>query len=105
MNCILICLAGLYMEAGIGVLDKPSNELTAYMLDAGRPIVLYHGIEPYDLNVARNPRGRISIGHEWNLSPRYRVSFELRHESWIGTKRDRGNNGAWTSVRYLPWAK
>lgn len=99
MNCLLLlCLSGLYVEGGVGVFDQPPKPpqwaFAKYGPDAHWK---------YDANEAANPRGRISVGHEWEVGAKWRFQLELRHESWIGTSADYGQNSAWGSVRYRPF--
>lgn len=92
MNCLLLlCLSGLYFEGGAGYVFSPPEPPPKRRL-------------MFEPNHVANPMGRIAFGHEWNPSPRARISIELRHESWLGTTRDVGLNSAWASVRVLPWA-
>ena len=99
MECLtLFCLSGLYIELGAGYIrglpPPPPRIIEKY-----GPNVIYL----YDFNTTRNPRGQLSLGYEWNPSNRVRVSMELRHNSWIGTNADKGENGAWMSLRLRPW--
>lgn len=96
MNCIL-CLAGLFVEGAVGYV-KPTPHPPAYAIAA-------HGIHAmwrFDANEAANPMGRIAIGHEWEAD-KVLVSLELRHESWLGTGKDHGQDSAWVSVRWRPF--
>lgn len=93
MNCILLCLANLYVETGIG-----------YIHDLG-PIPAQYSYRKYDYNQTKNPRAVIAIGHEWQISRKATLNMEIRHESWVATKADTGENGAWLSLRVMPWAK
>lgn len=101
MNCfLLLCLSGLYAEGGVGYV------FNAHHSDQ----VLHHRWGPagywrFDANETANPMGRLAVGHEWNPKPQWRISVEVRHESWIGTTLDNGQNSAWVSVRWKPWAK
>lgn len=89
---ILLCLSNVYIEGAIGYVKPPTwNTTTTY--------------KTYDVNHAANPRGRIAVGQEWAPSPKVRVAFELRHESWIGTTKDHGMNSAWVSARVYPWRR
>ena len=92
-SCILtLCLANLYVEAAVGyVAPVPSPP----------PARVWH----FDANYHANPKGRFAIGHEWNPDPKIRVSLDVRHESWLGTLKDFGENSVWASVRYRPWAQ
>ncbi len=99
MTCaILFCLAGLYLEGGVGIFDHPPDPPAWAQAK-------YNGnaIWKYDANHTANPRGRIAVGHEWEPSPKWRINLELRHESWIGTTADYGQNSVWVSGRVYPW--
>lgn len=88
IDCLL-CLSGLYVEAAAGYvspLDRP-------------PPGQRFKFEP---NHVANPMGRVAIGHEWE-SGKFRISVELRHESWIATTKDRGQESAWAAVRWRPF--
>lgn len=98
MNCILICLANLYVETGIGYIAK-QPQIPAWAVEMYGPQVE----RVYDPNKTANPMGRLAIGHEWQPGRKVRISFELRHESWIGTNADHGQNSAWASVRVNPF--
>jgi hypothetical protein len=99
MSCALFfCLSSLYVELGAGyVIPTPAPPPSAVAIYG--PGVVWK----YDANHAANPMGRLAIGHEWEPSSRVRVSFELRHESWIATTADHGQNSAWVSVRMRPF--
>ena len=106
MECILICLAGLYFEGAVGYVDIPSSHVKIYsfQLEGKQPITLVSGARMHDYNSAANPMGRVAIGHEWNPSAKIRIDLQVRHESWLGTGKDKGTNSAWASVRVRPWA-
>lgn len=97
MSCTgLLC--GLYFELAAGYipnLPRPPE----WAKEKFGPDVHYK----YDFNSTANPRGRLSFGYEWNPSARTRISLEFRHESWIGTQADKGQNGIWISARGFPW--
>ena len=99
MNCLaILCLSSLYLEGGVGyIASAPAPPEWAYKR-FGKDVTW-----KYDANQTANPMGRLAVGHEWNPSPKVRLSLELRHESWIGTGADHGQNGVWGSVRVLPW--
>ena len=98
MSCFFIfCLSGLYLDAGIGVVDQVPP-IPARIIEKFGPMTYYK----YDFNYTPNPRGHIAIGHEWNL-PRVRTSLEVRHESWLGTTADVGEESVWLNVRILPF--
>jgi hypothetical protein len=99
VDCIaLFCLSGLYLELGLGYVD-PLLPPPAHIIQKLGPGAYYL----YDFNNAPNPRGQLSIGHEWNPSNKVRVSMELRHNSWLATTADKGENSAWLSLRLRPW--
>jgi hypothetical protein len=99
MSCTLLaCLSGLYIELGAGYVAPTPAPPPSAVAKFG-PDVTWK----YDANHAANPMGRLAIGHEWEPSSRVRVSFELRHESWIATTADHGQNSAWVSVRMRPF--
>jgi len=97
MCAVIFCLANIYLEGAVGYVEPtPSPPVHIQKIN---------GLWKYDANYAANPMGRIAVGHEWNPSSKVRVDLELRHESWIGTTADHGQNSAWMSVRVLPWRK
>lgn len=101
MQCaFLLCLSGLFLEGGVGYV-APTPSPPAWAFQKFGPDATWR----YDANHAANPMGRLSVGHEWNPSPKVRISFEIRHESWIATTADHGQNSAWASVRVLPWRR
>jgi hypothetical protein len=96
MSCTaILCLSGLFVEGAAGYVLPPMR--------TDRPEPFHHD-RRYDMNRTSNPMGSFSLGHEWN-STKWRVTVELRHESWLGTRQDKGLNGAWTSIRYRPFAR
>ncbi len=96
MNCLLICLANLYLETGVGVVDRPPT--VAEWVYAESPAQF----RTLKLSEVPNPMGRIAIGHEWGTG-KFRFNLELRHESSIATGKDKGQNSAWLSGRVYPW--
>ena len=101
MSCTLLaCLSGLYIELGAGYVAPTPVPPPSAVAKFG-PDVTWK----YDANHAANPMGRLAIGHEWGPSSRVRVSFELRHESWIATTADHGQNSVWVSARIFPLRK
>jgi hypothetical protein len=99
MSCAaILCLSGLFIEGSAGYIDLPKAKQMEWYGQT------YRYSRKYDMNHTSNPMGNLAIGHEWD-TPKWRVSIELRHDSWLGTGKDRGMNGAWTSVRYKPFAK
>ncbi len=98
MSCLaILCLSGLYLEGGVGYIE-PTPKPPEYAIRKFGPDAIWR----YDANQAANPMGRVAVGHEWQLT-KIRWSLELRHESWIGTTADHGQNSVWVSVRYTPW--
>ena len=102
--CVILCLANLFIEGSVGYVDVPSSHVKTYsfQLDGKPPLTLVSGARMHDYNSAANPMGRVVLGHEWDMG-KTRIDLSLRHESWIGTGKDRGTNSAWVSVRYFPF--
>lgn len=99
MNCFLLfCLSNVYLEAGVGYIQPTPAPPAAELAKLGSDILW-----KYDANFSANPMARLAVGHEWNPSPQFRISLELRHESWLATTADHGQNSAWVSARVLPW--
>jgi len=94
IDCLL-CLSGIFVEGAIGYV-QPIPDAQSYSKHGERRV--WH----YDPQEAANPMGRITVGHEWETG-KFRISLELRHESWIGTSHDYGQNSAWGSVRWRPF--
>lgn len=97
-SCVMFCLANLFLEVGTGYV-LPQPPVPAWAIEKYGPDAHLR----YDANDAANPMGRLSVGYEANVSPRLRLTLEIRHESWIGTKSDKGQNSAWFSMRIMPW--
>ena len=98
LYCALIfCASNLYLDLGVGYVDAvpPVPQWAIHKFGPGT-------YRRFDMNQVANPRGHVSIGHEWN-GERSRVSLELRHESWIGTNADKGENAVWFNVRMFPF--
>lgn len=99
MSCLAL-LCGLYLELGAGYV-APTPPPTERMIHAHGPATYWL----YDANRTANPMGRVQIGYEADLAPRWRVDLSLRHESWVGTGYDHGQNSAWFAVRWRPGAR
>lgn len=98
-GCILLfCLSQVYIEGGVGYVEKP-HAIPQWAIEK-------FGLDTqwkYDSNHVANPRGKLAIGHQWELSSRTTVDISLRHESWIGTTADYGQNSVFLSVRSFPF--
>jgi hypothetical protein len=94
----MFCLANLYVEGAVGYVDPTPTPPIEIVRKMG-PMALWK----YDANYAANPMGRLAVGHEWNPSAKVRVDLEIRHESWLGTTADHGQNSIWFSTRILPF--
>jgi hypothetical protein len=90
MTCLAL-LCGLYIEASAMVIrDQP-------------PPPAPYDFWLYERNVVRNPYGTIAVGLEHELRPGLRVFGELRHESALGTREDRGEDSVRLGVRWFPF--
>lgn len=102
MNCLLLifCLSGLYAEVGAGYVPDPGVPVAKYLAQDGRQA--YATFYRLDMLGVSNPRGRVAIGYELDLG-KFRFDLQLRHESWIGTTTDRGEESIWGSLRVRPF--
>ena len=92
-------IASLYFEIGAGYvrdLGPVPQEITAKLGPSA--------YRKYDFNRVANPRGHVAVGIEHDMG-QVSVSLSLRHESWIGSVADSGEESAWVNVRIKPWRK
>lgn len=84
---------GAYVEGGVGVVRGLG------------PVPAWAGpgaSRKYDFNVVANPRGHVAVGYEWE-GKKTVTYLEVRHESWLGTNSDSGEESVWAGGRWYPW--
>lgn len=90
MNALL-CLCHFYIQGGLAYV-LPHESAADYTGRAG-------AYWTYDRNHTANPLGQLQLGYAVDHK-RWRVDLYTRHESFVMSTSDRGENSLGLSVRY-----
>lgn len=91
MTALACLICSIYFEGSVMVIrDQPPlpPEFTHWL---------------YERTHLRNPYGTIAVGIEHEVRPGLRVFGELRHESALATREDRGEDSVRLGVRWFPF--
>jgi hypothetical protein len=93
MSCtIATILYCTYLKAGLAYeLERGAAKEPTYAT-VNDEVYRFNGYHEYDPNKYANPLGTVEMGTEWTISARFEVDVYYRHQSFLGTTKDMGQD-------------